>query len=104
MGEIIFNLFLISGIVAFITDISQFPFQVEEWIAKWLGLKQVHIKLLECSLCQCWWSSLLYLICVGELSIPTIAITALTAGFTFMWKMVYDMLYTLIVKTINYVI
>lgn len=71
MQTIILNLFLISCICVMVTDISNFPFELEERIGKWLGGK-VHFKLLECSLCQTWWCGFIYLLCIGELSILTV--------------------------------
>lgn len=101
MAAIIFNLIGISFILAFITDISGVVFNIEELIGKWLNLKNVHIKILECSLCQMWWVGLIYLIVTNNLSILYVALVALIAGFTFIWKPLYDMVYTLIIKLIN---
>lgn len=101
MAAIIFNLIGISFILAFITDISGVVYNIEELIGKWLNLKNVHIKILECSLCQMWWTGLIYLCITGNLSILYIAMVALISGFTFIWKPLYDCVYTLIIKLLN---
>lgn len=73
MSTIILNIFLISTIWVMITDIAQFGQDMEDRLSKWLG-GQVHLKLLECSLCQTFWTSLIYLICTNQISILSVAI------------------------------
>lgn len=101
MASLIFNLIAISFIMGFITDISRAPESLEEFIGKWLDLKNVHIKILECSLCQTWWLGLLFLIVSNEFSILNIAILAIISAFTFIWADLYNVIYTLITTLIR---
>lgn len=98
---IAFNILLIAIFVVCVTDISQFFNQMEEYIAKWLNLKQVHIKLLECSLCQTWWLSLIYLICTNNITLINIVIAILISCFTTQIKNVITLFQDIITKLIN---
>lgn len=98
---IAFNILLIAIFVVCVTDISQFFNQMEEYLAKWLNLKQVHIKLLECSLCQTWWLSLIYLICTNNITLINIVIAILISVFTTQIKNVITLFQDIITKLIN---
>lgn len=98
---IAYNILLIAIFVVCVTDISQFFHQMEEYVAKWLNLKQVHIKLLECSLCQTWWLSLIYLICTNNITLINIVIAILISCFTTQIKDVITLFQDLITKLIN---
>lgn len=67
------NLFLITVITVIIIDISGFVPNIEQYIAKWLKAKNVHIHLIECSFCVNWWLSLIYIIFTNNLTIANIA-------------------------------
>jgi len=101
MASLIFNLIAISFIMGFITDIARAPESLEEFIGKWLDLKNVHIKILECSLCQTWWLGLLFLIISNQLNIINIALIAIVSGFTFVWNEMYNVALTVISSLIN---
>lgn len=83
------NLLLIQVIVVMVTDISGFFNHFEEWLGEKLKGK-VHLKILECSTCQCWWLCLLYLLCTRELSLPLIAFSLFLAVMT---KITADAIY-----------
>ena len=85
----IIDLLAIATIMVFITDISGVITHIESNIARWLEMKTVHIKLLECSLCQSWWLGLIYLLFTGSLTIVNIAIVALIAYSTTIIKEIY---------------
>lgn len=101
MENLIFNLIAISFIMGFITDIARAPESLEEFIGKWLELKNVHIKILECSLCQTWWAGLLFLIVSNQFNIINIALVAIVSGFTFVWNEMYNVAFTVISSLIN---
>lgn len=63
------NLFILSLIIMNITDVSGFIPNIEHCIAKWLGVKEIHIKLLECSYCQNWWCGLIYIIITNNFNL-----------------------------------
>lgn len=100
---IAFNILLIAIFVVCVTDISQFFTQIEEYIARWLNLKQVHIKLLECSLCQTWWLSVIYLIYTQNFNLSNIVIAILISCFTTQIKdliIFFQDIITTIIKTL----
>lgn len=70
----ILNILQIALICVLVTDFTDFFENIEKWIARWLGVNNVSLKILECSLCQTWWCSLLYLIITNNVSITTILI------------------------------
>lgn len=75
------KLLLIQAIVVMVTDISGFFNHFEEWLSEKLKGK-VQLKILECSLCQCWWVCLLYLLWTRELTLPWIAFSLFLAVMT----------------------
>ena len=101
MANLIFNLLAIAFIIAFITDISKATISIEDMIGKYLNLKNVHIKILECSLCQTWWAGLLFLIGSNQFNIINIALVAIVSGFTFVWNEIYNVAFTVISSVIN---
>lgn len=79
----LFNLFLISLICVIIIDVSGFVEELENNLAKWLGVRKVRIpKPFSCSLCMSWWSGLAYLICAGSVTLPCVAAALLMATLT----------------------
>lgn len=78
----ILDLFLITFLCVFVIDISGFIDEVETMLGKWLKGKVIIPKPISCSLCMSWWVNLVYLLCVGEFTIPNISIVALFAILT----------------------
>ena len=81
------NLFLLAVIICFIIDCSGFNKSVVHLIGKILNIKikdpfAIKIPFLTCSLCTVWWSSLIYLFIVDELSLMTIAYAGLLSLFS----------------------
>ena len=82
-----FNLFLIMAICVFIIDLSGFITSLKKLIS-WLltGGKLVKIdydlKPISCSYCMNFWIGLIYLICIGQLSILNIFFVLLMSTFT----------------------
>lgn len=81
------NLFLLAVIICFIIDCSGFNKSIVHLISKILNIKikdpfAIKIPFLTCSLCTVWWSSLIYLFIIDELSLITVAYTALLSLFS----------------------
>ena len=87
---IYFKLIEIAIITVIIIDISGFVDSVKEFIGKMLGITNVRLKPLECSLCMNFWVSMCYLIWVGELSITTVMVTLLLSVMT---PVISDLIY-----------
>lgn len=67
--EIYLNLFLITVIVVNLVDISGVVQSFEGWLAKWLDVKEVHMKIIECSYCLNHHISLFYLLITCQWSL-----------------------------------
>ncbi len=55
---------------------------IEEKIGKWLKIRDLHIKLLECEFCQNWWLGLIYIICTNNFSILNVVYILLLSFLT----------------------
>lgn len=78
------NLILIGFISVFIIDYSGFIEEADKILTKALKSKYpLHIpKPFSCSLCLCWWSGLIYLLCVGQFNLLNIAGVIVVSAFT----------------------
>ena len=96
------NLFLISLIWVIILDLSGFMDEFKTLIAKFIHIpvKNIQIKPFECSLCMTWWSGLIYLLIIHEVSFLTISAALF---FAFLTTTTKDALY-LIQDFLNWVI
>lgn len=80
---IMINLLIIQLLIVFIIDLSGIIDELEKMIAKWLKVNKVHIpKPFSCSLCSSWWCGLIYLLIMGQFTIPMIGFVALLAYLT----------------------
>lgn len=83
---VIVNLILIAIIVVFIVDISGAIDSLKSGI-KWVLTKgkmknsDYRLKPLDCSLCQNFWFSLIFLLCIGEFTLPYIACVCIICCF-----------------------
>lgn len=84
------ELYLISVITVLIIDISGFIQNMENYLAKWIGAKEIHIHLIECSFCVNWWLSLIYIIFTNHFNLIYITIALL---FSFLTPITQDLLY-----------
>ena len=72
------DLLLVAFITIYVVDISGFTESWRSLVATKLHIS--HLKPLppfDCSLCMTWWVCLIYALCVGQISLGTIAFSAL---------------------------
>jgi len=81
---ILTNLFLIAFIAVFIIDYSGFIDEMGKMLTKVLASKvPLHIpKPFSCSLCTTFWVGLIYLLCIGKLTIFTLALLGIVCILT----------------------
>lgn len=85
------NYIIITITLVFITDYARFPSYLLGRLSKWLGTKQqVHIKLLECSLCQTWWATIIYTLCAGNFTSEVLVMPVVCAFST---KFIAELMY-----------
>lgn len=99
--DIIINLILIQIIVVNIVDVSGFVDTVKNALKKWLRIKgEITIKPFDCSYCLNWWIGMIYLVCVGELTlyyIPFVLLLSMLTNVTLSLQLLLkDILATLI--------
>lgn len=76
------DLLIIQFLIVFITDYSGFTEDgLKPLFRKWFGIGQPS-KILTCSLCQCWWTGLLYILLTGHFTLPYLAAVAGLAALT----------------------
>ena len=95
------DLFEITIIVVIIVDISGFIDSIKNLIGKVLGINNVKLKPLDCSLCMTFWVSMVYLVIASELSITAVMVALLLSTMT---PVIGDLVYLvrdLIGKIIN---
>jgi len=80
--DVLLNVLLIALITVNITDISGVVQHIENSLSKWLKLRSVHIKILECSYCQTHWLGLLYLIISGNVTLFNYALLLIVCLLT----------------------
>ena len=72
------ELLLVALVTIYIVDISGFTESWRDALARWLKVASLRpLKPFDCGLCMTWWVCLIYALCVGQLSIGTIAFSAL---------------------------
>ena len=103
---VILNLFIISIIWVLILDLSGFARTIDKTMYKifYPGRpfrEDAHFKPFDCSLCLTFWSSLIYLIVIHSLTLPSIAIALLFAWGTTIEKDVFIFVKDLITKVID---
>lgn len=83
---IYFDLLFIQIILVIVTDMTDFPDNVKKLLSWVFSLGKstrinYRLHLLDCSLCQCWWACLIYLLITGNVSIGMIAYSLILALF-----------------------
>lgn len=81
------NLLFIQLICVLIIDISGFVDSVKWGISKFLTNGKIpttdyRLRPFDCSLCMCWWSGLIYLLCIKEVSLLLLAYVLFLAIMT----------------------
>lgn len=76
------NLLLLAIVVCFIVDLSGFNKSIIHLISRILKMNiknvyDIRIPFITCSLCTVWWSCLIYLLIVDDLTFTTIAFTSI---------------------------
>ena len=84
---VLINLILIAAIVVFIVDISGAVDSLKsglKWILTNGKMKDsdYQLKPLDCSLCQIFWCGIIYLLVIGEFTLPYFAFVCLLACFS----------------------
>ena len=84
---VLINLILIAAIVVFIVDISGAVDSLKSGL-KWILTKgkmkdsDYRLKPFDCSLCQIFWCGIIYLLVIGEFTLPYFAFVCLLACFS----------------------
>lgn len=73
----IIDLLLVALITIYIVDLSGFTDTILNFASGWYGRKVTEFKPFTCSLCMVWWVCIIYLIVVGQFSLPMVAVSAL---------------------------
>lgn len=80
------NILMITIICVIVTDCTDFWTYVKKLIWKFAygkkPFKNFNLKLLDCSLCQSWWMSLLYIIIFSKLSLWLVTYSLIMAYLT----------------------
>lgn len=102
----IINLIFIQIIVVCIVDISGFIDSLKYGLSKLLTKGKVkttnfNLMPLQCSLCMTFWSCLIYLIYVGQFTIPYICFILLLACFSSITKEIIILMKDIIIFIIN---
>ena len=73
----IIDLLLVALITIYIVDLSGFTDTILDLASGWMHRKVTKLRPFTCSLCMVWWVCLVYLLVVGEFTIPLVALSAL---------------------------
>lgn len=103
---IILNIWIITLIIVFITDTTDFWESIKQLLWKFTysnnkPYKPYTIHILDCSQCQTWWIGLIYILCTGNFTIPYIGLCALMAFLTPIWKDLLYLIKDILTKTLN---
>lgn len=99
MIEIIY----IAIICVVIIDLSGFIQELERMLKKWLGIRKGEVRIpkpFSCSLCMCFWTGLIYLLCTGQFTLFMIAYVLLISILT---PQIKDLIY-LFKDTIDFIL
>lgn len=99
MIEIIY----IAIICVVIIDLSGFIQELEQMLKKWLKIQKGEVRIpkpFSCSLCMCFWTGLIYLLCTGQFTFFMIAYVLLISILT---PQIKDLIY-LFKDTIDFIL
>ena len=96
---------LITIIFVIITDQlhfwEEFSSSIKSLITKGKFKSPIRCKILECSTCQSWWVSLIYIIIIGKITIPMIVYILVLSWTTPIISSILTLLKNLFLKLIN---
>ena len=110
------DLFLIALMIVYFTDVSGFPTEMLKVIWNYaykdkpmpydLTWSKIHplLKVVECSLCQVWWVTLIVTICCGWWSVGMMAYCALLSFLTPIFKDLLLVARDFLVEMINAIV
>ena len=103
---ILLKLLCIQLICVLVIDISGFIDSIKYGISKFLTKGKIpttdyRIKPFDCSLCMTWWSCLIYMICIGQVSVFLLAYILFLAIMTPVAKDIIVLLRDICIKVIN---
>lgn len=103
---ILLKLLCIQLICVLIIDISGFIDSVKWSVSKWLTKGKIpttdyRIKPFDCSLCMTWWSCLIYMICIGQVSVFLLAYILFLSIMTPVAKEIIVLIRDICIKVIN---
>lgn len=106
MSTIILNLIMINLIVVAIVDKTDFPDSAKKAISFILTKGKIvtskyRFHLADCSLCLVFWLSLIYILCIGQFCIPTIALCIINALATTLMNPTIDIIMDVYKTLIN---
>lgn len=103
---ILLKLLCIQLICVLVIDISGFIDSIKYGISKFLTKGKIpttdyRIKPFDCSLCMTWWSCLIYMICIGQVSVFLLAYILFLAIMTPVAKDIILLIRDIFIKLIN---
>lgn len=86
------DMVLICAVTVFVVDISGWTESWKAALGRWLHIRVGRVRPFDCSLCMTWWLCLLYLLCAGGISFPSVAFSALLAALSRVVAQLYRLL------------
>lgn len=98
---------MISAICVIVTDLTDFPDSLKKgiWMMVWgkKPFRNFSFHLIDCSLCQSWWLSLLCLIIMGKISVWMICWSLIVAYFTTVTKAIIVLVKDIMINLIDWI-
>lgn len=81
-----FDLLLLAVVIVYIIDVSGVIESIKGPLSKMVyretGRKMRPLRPFDCSLCMTWWAGIIYIIAVGEFSLPTLTWVAVLSAMS----------------------
>ena len=106
--ETILNILLITIIIVFIIDCTDFILTLKIKLWNWTfnyskPYKEYSIKPFDCSLCLSWWCNIIVLLVTNNFTIPYITVVAISSFLTPVFHSLLMLVYDILVNLINWV-
>jgi len=101
MMRTIIDLYLLSVLVVYIVDLSGFTQSWKAGLGRILHKDVGRVKPLDCSQCMTWWTCLIYLLIVGQLTLPHIVVSALLSFLSSITNTLLITIYDTLVWVLN---